>query len=121
SIPRGQWDASLSLGMTQTQGYWRVVVPEAVRVMLPTAGNQFVNVIKASALVSVVGGGDFLTRAQASSPDRYRPLARSGIPRGSALFGTSLCARSSGMRRTVPVQPPSFRVSGWGGCRRPGC
>jgi len=71
SVPRGQWDASLSLGMTRTQAFWRIIVPEAVRVMLPTAGNQFINVIKATALVSVVGGGDLLTRAQSIYSTNY--------------------------------------------------
>jgi polar amino acid transport system permease protein len=42
----------------------RIVLPQTLRVVIPPTGNQFIGLLKASALVSVIGGDDLLTRAQ---------------------------------------------------------
>jgi polar amino acid transport system permease protein len=41
-----------------------IVIPQAIRVIIPPTGNQFISLLKASSLVAVIGGGDLLTRAQ---------------------------------------------------------
>lgn len=64
SVPRGQWDAALSMGLTRAQVLRRVVLPQAIRVIIPPTGNQFITLLKGSSLVAVIGGGDLLTRAQ---------------------------------------------------------
>jgi polar amino acid transport system permease protein len=64
SVPRGQRDAGLSIGLTPGQVTRRIVLPQSVRVIIPPTGNQFIGLLKASALVSVIGGGDLLTRAE---------------------------------------------------------
>jgi polar amino acid transport system permease protein len=42
----------------------RIILPQALRVIIPPAGNQFISLLKATSLVSVIAGGDLLTAAQ---------------------------------------------------------
>jgi polar amino acid transport system permease protein len=55
SIHHGQWEAAEALGMTRGQLLRRVILPQAVRVIIPDIGNQFIAMQKDSALVSVMG------------------------------------------------------------------
>lgn len=64
SVPRGQLDAALSIGMERSEAMRRIVLPQTIRVIIPPTGNQFIGLLKASALVSAIGGGDLLTRVQ---------------------------------------------------------
>ncbi|MFI5760257.1 MULTISPECIES: amino acid ABC transporter permease [unclassified Streptomyces] len=54
SVDEGQSEASHALGMTQTQTMRRVVLPQAMRVIIPPSGNEFINMLKTSSLVSAV-------------------------------------------------------------------
>ncbi len=54
SVEEGQTEASHALGMTQTQTMRRVVLPQAMRVIIPPTGNEFINMLKTSSLVSAV-------------------------------------------------------------------
>ncbi|MCF3181876.1 amino acid ABC transporter permease [Streptomyces polychromogenes] len=54
SVDEGQTEASHALGMTQTQTMRRVVLPQAMRVIIPPTGNEFINMLKTSSLVSAV-------------------------------------------------------------------
>ncbi|MDQ4504541.1 amino acid ABC transporter permease [Sinomonas sp. ASV322] len=64
SVPAGQTDAGVSLGLTRGQALRRIVLPQSIRVIIPPTGNQFIGMLKATSLVSVIGGSDLLTRAQ---------------------------------------------------------
>jgi polar amino acid transport system permease protein len=64
SVPPGQLEAGMSLGLTRSQAMRHVVLPQTVRVLIPPTVNQLILLLKATALVSVVGGGDLLTRAE---------------------------------------------------------
>ena len=63
SVGHGQIEAAQALGMTRSQTMRRIVLPQAVRVIIPPTGNQFIAMIKDSALVSVVGTQELLFRA----------------------------------------------------------
>ncbi|MGR4882073.1 amino acid ABC transporter permease [Streptomyces sp. LARHCF249] len=54
SVDEGQGEASHALGMTRTQTMRRVVLPQAMRVIIPPTGNEFINMLKTSSLVSAV-------------------------------------------------------------------
>lgn len=54
SIPRGQTEAGRSLGMTPWQAMRHIVLPQAIRVILPPLGNDFVSMLKDSSLASVI-------------------------------------------------------------------
>jgi len=64
AVDPGQVDASLALGMTRGLAMRRIILPQALRVIVPPAGNQFISLLKATSLVSVIAGGDLLTAAQ---------------------------------------------------------
>jgi polar amino acid transport system permease protein len=55
AIPRGQLEAAGALGMTHGDTMRRVVLPQAIRIVIPAIGNEFIAMIKDSALVSFVG------------------------------------------------------------------
>jgi ABC-type amino acid transport system permease subunit len=54
SIPRGQMDAARSLGMSYFQAMRHVILPQAIRVVLPPLGNDFIAMLKDSSLISVI-------------------------------------------------------------------
>lgn len=54
AVPRGQLEAALSLGMSRAQALRHVVLPQAVRTVLPPLGNDFVALLKDSSLASVI-------------------------------------------------------------------
>jgi polar amino acid transport system permease protein len=59
-IDRGQFEAAHALGMNYRQTMRRIVLPQAVKRVLPPASNEAINLIKDTALVSVIGMGDLL-------------------------------------------------------------
>jgi polar amino acid transport system permease protein len=64
SVPRGQLDAARSLGLTPRQVFRHVTFPQGLRTILPALGNDFVSMVKDSALVSVLGVGDITQMAK---------------------------------------------------------
>jgi polar amino acid transport system permease protein len=74
SIGRGQMEAARSLGMSHTQAMRRIIMPQAVRNVLPAVGNDFIAILKDSSLVSVLGVRDLtqVSRLHASSTFQYQ-------------------------------------------------
>ena len=64
SIPRGQMEAAIALGLTRTQALRRVILPQTVRVVLPPLGNEFIALLKDSSLVSILAVSDLLRRGR---------------------------------------------------------
>lgn len=64
SVDRGQREAAESLGLKPLQTMWTIILPQAVRLVIPPTGNQAIGMLKASAIVSVIGMRDLLTQAQ---------------------------------------------------------
>jgi polar amino acid transport system permease protein len=75
AVPAGQVDAALAIGMTELEAQRHVVIPQAIRVILPPLGNQFIDILKATSIVSVIGGGDLMTRAQQIYGQNYQVIA----------------------------------------------
>jgi len=63
SVSHGQTDAALALGMTPSLTMRRIVLPQAMRVIIPPTGNEFLSMLKTSSLASVVLYGEVLRRA----------------------------------------------------------
>jgi polar amino acid transport system permease protein len=57
SVDAGQQEAALSLGMAPTLTMRRVVLPQAMRVIIPTFGNETISMLKTTSLLAVLGGG----------------------------------------------------------------
>ncbi len=73
SIPRGQWEAARALGLSPGQTLRQVILPQAMGVIIPPTGNQFIAMLKDSSLVSVVGVWElmYLARTQGQSEFRH--------------------------------------------------
>jgi polar amino acid transport system permease protein len=74
SVGRGQDEAADAIGLTFADKMWFVILPQAIRRILPPLGNQFVYMLKMSSLVSVIGLGDLTRRANELVVNQYRPL-----------------------------------------------
>jgi polar amino acid transport system permease protein len=74
SITRGQMEAARSLGMSYGQAMRHVILPQAVRNVLPALGNDFVAMVKDSSLVSLLAVGDitYMTKLYSGSSFRFR-------------------------------------------------
>lgn len=81
SVNPGQTEAALSLGLTSKQSFFRVVLPQAIPLMLPALVNDFVYMLKDSAIVSVIAGTEltsvlqFWTIRNSSNPLPFFALA----------------------------------------------
>ncbi|RPA60896.1 ABC transporter permease subunit [Aerococcus agrisoli] len=71
SIPKDQWDAAASIGLTQFQTIRRVVFPQLLPIALPMICNQLIVLIKASSLVSLVSVVDVLNGALITATTSY--------------------------------------------------
>ena len=74
SIKKAQWEAGSSLGLGFFRKLRLVILPQAVKSILPAIGNQFVYVLKMSSLVSIIGIGDLTRKANELVVTTYRPL-----------------------------------------------
>ena len=74
SIERGQWDAARALGLRPWIMMRRVILPQAVRRMIPPFVNQSITQLKNTSLVSTIAVPDLLYNGQLITADTYRPL-----------------------------------------------
>lgn len=74
AIPRGQTEAARSLGMSYVQAMRYVVLPQAIRIILPPLGNDFVSMLKDSALTSAISVKDLTLWTRQRSANTFRPL-----------------------------------------------
>lgn len=72
SIPRGQWEAARSLGMSPRVAMRVVILPQAARVVVPPLGNEFLNMLKTTSLLSVIGVAELFTTAQEINSATFR-------------------------------------------------
>ncbi|HEY5974214.1 MAG TPA: amino acid ABC transporter permease [Geobacteraceae bacterium] len=71
SIPKGQLEAALSLGMTRGQAMRHVILPQAFKVVLPPVGNEFIALLKDSSLVSILAVADLLRRGREFASESF--------------------------------------------------
>src|SRR5512139_614291 len=71
SIPKGQMEAARSLGMTHTQAMSHIIIPQAVKVVLPPIGNEFIALLKDSSLVSILAVSDLLRRGREFASESF--------------------------------------------------
>ena len=79
AVDSGQMEAARSIGYSHTQAMMYVILPQAVRNILPALGNEFVTVIKESSIVSVIGIADLMFRTKDVIAVTYRTLASLAI------------------------------------------
>jgi polar amino acid transport system permease protein len=74
SIERGQWDAARALGLSPWRMMRLVILPQAMRRMLPPFINQSITKLKNTSLISTIAVPDLLYQGQMITADTYRPL-----------------------------------------------
>ncbi|HEC2229355.1 TPA: ABC transporter substrate-binding protein/permease [Staphylococcus delphini] len=77
AVDKGQMEAARSLGLSYSQAMKSVIMPQAIKKILPALGNEFVTVIKESSIVSVIGVSEIMFNAQVvqgASFDPFTPL-----------------------------------------------
>jgi polar amino acid transport system permease protein len=79
AVPRSQREAAQALGMPERLAFRRIVLPQAVRIVIPAIGNDFVAMIKDSALVSIIAVQELLWRAQRIGRSEHQVIASLAI------------------------------------------
>lgn len=77
SIDKGQWEASRSLGLSNRQTMRHIILPQAIKNILPALGNEFVTLIKETAVASTIGVADLMYASkivQSTSYQAFNPL-----------------------------------------------
>ena len=74
AVPKGQMEAARASGMTHLQAMHYIILPQAVRRIMPPSASQFIMLIKDSSLVSVIGGIDLTLRAKSLVASSFRAL-----------------------------------------------
>jgi len=74
SIGRGQREAALAMGMNHWQSMYRVILPQAVRRIIPPMGSVWVSLFKDTSLVSIIAVTDIMYQAKVLSVQTYRPV-----------------------------------------------
>ena len=74
AVAKGQFEATKSLGMTGAMAYKEVILPQAFKNILPALGNEFIVLIKESAIVSVIGLHDLMYNVDTIRGITYKPF-----------------------------------------------
>jgi len=74
SIHKGQMEAARSLGMSYMQSMVSIILPQAIRVVLPPVGNEFIMLLKDTSLVSVVAVADLTRRGREFMAAHFNPI-----------------------------------------------
>jgi polar amino acid transport system permease protein len=74
AVPRGQWEAATALNMTRIMALRRIILPQAFVAMIPPWGNLFIELLKSTALVSLITIGDLAFRAQQMNQTTIRTV-----------------------------------------------
>ncbi|WP_374717573.1 amino acid ABC transporter permease [Neobacillus sp.] len=60
SVPKGQMEAARSSGLTYLQAMKAVILPQAIKIVIPPIGNQFINLVKNSSILGIIAGLDLM-------------------------------------------------------------
>lgn len=81
SVPKGQWEAALALNLSPARRMWRIILPQALVIMLPPWGNMMVEILKGTALVALISVADLMFEARQINSSSYL---------SAQAFGTAL-------------------------------
>ena len=90
SIARGQTEGATALGLSPSQTMVLVILPQAMRVIIPPTGNQFIAMLKDSSLVSVVGVWEIMYLARTQGQTEFRHIEML-ITASMIYWGLSIC------------------------------
>ncbi|MEX1236469.1 MAG: amino acid ABC transporter permease [Roseovarius sp.] len=97
AVDKGQYEGARTLGLSRGQTLRRIVIPQAVRAVVPPMGNNMIALLKDSALVSVIGVAELTLAAQQAISRTYRPF-EFYIAAAACYYVVNLCLEA-GLRR----------------------
>ena len=74
SVPKGQWEAAYSIGMSWSQAMRRTILPQAARVAVPPLSNSFISLVKDTSLAAAITVPELFQAAQRIVATSYEPL-----------------------------------------------
>ncbi len=74
SVPKGQWEAAYSIGMTWSQAMRRTILPQAARTAVPPLSNTFISLVKDTSLAAAITVPEMFQAAQRIVATTYEPL-----------------------------------------------
>ncbi len=104
SIERGQWEAARAIGMGPRQTLRRIILPQAVKRMLPAFMERAIELMKTTTLVATISYADLLFQANEVSQKTFRPLevyTTVALMYFAVIFAASLMARAVERRLAV--------------------
>ncbi len=104
SIDRGQWEAGYAIGMRRAEVLRRIILPQAVKRMIPAFLERVIELMKTTTLVAAISYSDLLYQANSIAQSTYRPLEVYTIAAAmyfAVLFPTSLAVRRLERRLAV--------------------
>jgi polar amino acid transport system permease protein len=96
AVPRGQWDAGGALGLNFIMQMWDVILPQALRIAVPPTVGFLTQLVKATALASIVGITELTKSGQNVANSTFQPLVAYGIVAliyFAMCYPLTLCAR----------------------------
>lgn len=74
AIPRGQYEAAKVLGFTKSQTFFRIILPQVVKRILPSTANEVITLVKDTALASTLGVAELFRIAQTASASQFSTM-----------------------------------------------
>lgn len=74
SIAQGQHEAAAALGLSSSRAFFKIILPQALRVIVPPLGNEIISLLKATSLVSVISLSDLLYSVQLIYAKNYQTI-----------------------------------------------
>jgi polar amino acid transport system substrate-binding protein len=109
AVPRGQREAALSLGMSERQSFYFIVLPQSFRIILPPVLNDLIAMLKDSCIVYVVGVQELLTVALGIGKSRFN-VPQMLVAAAVLYLVLSLAADWLGKRLEARLRQRGFRV-----------
>jgi polar amino acid transport system permease protein len=96
AVPQGQWEACTALSLAPARAWRAVILPQVVRRILPSTGNQVIALFKETPFLLVIGVGEMVTVAQRIGSDTFcfiEPITIAGLIFLAASYPTSVLMR----------------------------
>ena len=101
AVPRGQWEAASTIGMSYVTTLRRVVLPQAVRTAIPPLSNTLISLVKDTSLASTILVGEILRKAQEIAAPTYQFFLLYGV---AAVFYWVVCQLLSHLQNRLEVR-----------------
>lgn len=71
AVPKGQMEAARSSGLTYNQAMWHIILPQAIKIVIPPLGNQFLNLVKNTSIFTVLSASELMYQADLINSDTF--------------------------------------------------